>query len=326
MADRLQALPSPVSPGGMVRGTQWFVGALSWCWRHPSVTALEVLWRWLFGIPALWIAGRQIEHLLSSATGGTYDWSLLGLDHLTVVDPIGAATKLAVASSRLLPPTLALARWLVPPMLLTWIVVSSLGRTLVLRRADPALHKRPGTLMLLQVLRVASLAASFILWFELLTTVGARTVTGPIAAGLEPNLLLYFAVAIVGTLALFTLWALVSWVLGVAPLLAMLHDRGALQSLRDAVRLGPLKLKLIEINLVMGIVKMALLVLAMVFSATPLPFETIITQQFLLWWTAGVALIYFVASDFFHVARLVNYLQLWRSYESLDTPQSIRQT
>jgi hypothetical protein len=52
-----------------------------------------------------------------------------------------------------------------------------------------------------------------------------------------------------------------------------------------------------------------------VFSATPLPFESVATQTFLYWWWAGVTLVYFVASDFFHVARLVAYLELWRVYE-----------
>ena len=309
--------------GGTVRGTQWFVAALSWCWRHPSVTALEVMWRWMIGAPVLWVVGRQVQRVLLEATGGTYDWSRLGLDHLTVVDPVGAAKELAMATSVLLPQLLGVARWVAPPLLVAWIAVSSVGRTVVLRRADARLRSRVGTLVVLQVVRVLALAGSFAVWFVLLVTVGARTVTRPMAVGEEPDLLLYFAVAIVGTLGLFTMWALVSWVLGVAPLLAMLDDTGPWASLRGATRLGPLRLKLVEINLVMGIVKIALLVLAMVFSATPLPFESVITQEFLLWWTVAVALVYFVASDFFHVARLVNYLQLWRSYETVDGSQPV---
>ena len=51
-------------------------------------------------------------------------------------------------------------------------------------------------------------------------------VTGPMAAGQEPNLVRYFALVIVATLGLFTLWAVVSWVLSVAPLLAMLRGSG----------------------------------------------------------------------------------------------------
>ena len=103
--------------------------------------------------------------------------------------------------------------------------------------------------------------------------------------------------------------------LSVAPLLAMLHNLGVRASLLAAFRLGPLKGKLIEINLVMGIVKIALIVLAMVFSATPLPFETVATPEFMWWWWAGVGVLYFVGSDFFHVARLVGYLRLWRAFE-----------
>jgi hypothetical protein len=138
----------------------------------------------------------------------------------------------------------------------------------------------------------------------------------PIAAGGEPNLVGYFALVIVATLGLFTMWAVVSWALSIAPLLAMLRGLGAWGSLAAAFRLGPLKAKLVEINLVMGIVKIALIVLAMVFSATPLPFESVTTPEFLLSWWVGVTILYFLGSDFFHVARQVAYLQLWRAYES----------
>ena len=36
-----------------VRGTQTFVHTLSACWGRPSLTAFEVIWRWVFGVPAL---------------------------------------------------------------------------------------------------------------------------------------------------------------------------------------------------------------------------------------------------------------------------------
>ncbi|GAC1356130.1 MAG: hypothetical protein NVSMB3_02100 [Acidobacteriaceae bacterium] len=119
----------------------------------------------------------------------------------------------------------------------------------------------------------------------------------------------------VARLGLFSAWAVVSWALSIAPLLAMLRDLGTVGSLRAAFRLGPLKSKLVEVNLVMGIVKIALIVLAMVFSATPLPFESVTTPAFLRGWWMGVAVIYFLGSDYFHVARLVAYLELWRVYE-----------
>jgi hypothetical protein len=195
------------------------------------------------------------------------------------------------------------------------VVVSAVGRTVVLRRVDGRLHRQVGTLIVLQAVRVVALLGSFAVWFWCMERVAEWTVTGPVAAGDEPDLVGYFALVIVVTLGLFTLWAVVSWAVSVAPLLAMLKGLGVAGSLAAAFRLGALKSKLVEINLVMGIVKIALIVLAMVFSATPLPFESVTTPQFLAWWWIGVTVLYLLGSDFFHVARQVAYLQLWRAYE-----------
>jgi hypothetical protein len=237
---------------------------------------------------------------------------------MTVLDPMGSAETLAKAMEVLLPPVLRVTLWLAPVMVMAWVVVSSIGRTVVLRRADARLHRQVGTLIVLQAMRVIALLGSFSVWFWCMESVAELTVTGPVAVGVEPNLVGYFALVIVATLGLFTLWAVVSWALSVAPLLAMLRGLGVRGSLAAAFRLGPLRSKLVEINLVMGIVKIALIVLAMVFSATPLPFESVTTPEFLFWWWVGVTVLYFLGSDFFHVARQVAYLQLWRAYESQD--------
>ena len=292
-----------------VRGTQSFVYTLSECWRRPSLTALEVLWRWVYGIPALLLVWLCVSSMLMSLP---LDWD--GLKRMTLLDPMAAANTLGTAITSISPVLLLLARWLVPVLIAAWILISSVGRTVVLRRADGRLHRRIGTLMLLQTIRMAALVGSFWVWFWLLERAAGFAITSNIALGEQPNLVLYCALAIVMTLGLFVAWAVLSWALSVAPLLAMLDDLGVRESLRAAFRLGAMRGKLVEINLVMGIVKIALIVLAMVFSATPLPFESVTTPKFLAWWWAGVTMVYFVASDFFHVARLVAYLQLWRTY------------
>jgi hypothetical protein len=199
---------------------------------------------------------------------------------------------------------------------MVWVVLSAVGRTIVMRRVDARLHARLGTLIALQAIRVIALLGSFAIWFMGMEWAARLTVTGPLAAGNEQNLVGYFSLAIVGTLALFMLWAVVSWALSVAPLLAMLRGEGVGRSLMESLRVGALRSKLIEINLVMGIVKIALIVLAIVFSACPLPFESVMTPEFLFWWWVLVTILYLVASNFFHVARQVAYLQLWRAYES----------
>lgn len=309
--------------GHPARGTQSLVHTLGRCWRRPSLTALEVLWRWVYGLPALAIVGWHLRRILAAHTGGTMDVARLGLDRVLVNDPVGAAAadplgvtgKVSEAVGILLPDTLRVAVWLVPLLLVVWVVVSSVGRTVVLRRMDRRLHTRPMTLMGLQAIRIVALMGSFAVWFVCVRWAADVAVTKAIAAGNEPNLVLYFAMLIVATLGLFTLWAVVSWGLSVAPLVAMQRNVGVGESLATAIRLGAVKSKLVEVNLVMGIVKIALIILGIVFSATPLPFESVTTPEFLAWWWAGVTVFYLVGSDFFHVARLMAYLELWEAFE-----------
>lgn len=300
--------------GGVpVRGTQSFVHTLAACWRRPSLTALEVLWRWVYGVPALAAVGYEAMRVLRETP-----LDVGALERMSLFDPMAAAATLAEAGALLWPATLRVAEWLGPVLLVAWVAVSAAGRTVVLRRVGKLfgvrLHARVGALMALQAVRVVALAGSFAVWFGCVRWAARVAVNGPIAEGQEPSLVLLSAMTIVATLGLFTLWAVVSWGLSVAPLLAMLEGVGAGESLREAFRLGPLRGKLVEINLVMGIVKIALIVLAMVLSACPLPFESVATPEFMGWWYVGVTAMYLIASDLFHVVGVVAYLELWSLY------------
>jgi hypothetical protein len=306
-----------VSSSVPVRGTQSFVRTLAACWRRPSLTALEVLWRWAYGVPALAAVGYEAMRVLRETRV-----DVGALERMSLFDPMGAAATLAEAGAVLLPPALRVAEWLGPVLLVAWVVASAVGRTVVLRRVSTLfgmrLHARVGALMVLQAVRIVALAVSFAVWFGCVRWAARVAVNGPIAEGQEPSLVLFSAMTIVATLGMFTLWAVVSWGLSVAPLLAMVGDLGAGGSLRAAFGVGPLRGKLVEINLVMGIVKIALIVLAMVLSACPLPFESVATPEFMGWWYVGVAVMYLIASDLFHVVQLVAYLELWSMYKGAD--------
>jgi hypothetical protein len=268
------------------------------------------MWRWAFGGPA---GALVVYEALRVLRGTPID--VAALKRMSVLDPMTVATALAETAALLVPPVWRVTEWLAPLLVVVWVVVSTLGRMVVLRRVDAQLRARPGTVMVLQAVRMAALAGSFAAWFACLRKAAQFAVNGPIAMGQEPNLVLYCALMIVTTLGMFTLWAVVSWALSVAPLLAMLRNLGVSASLAAAFRLGPMRSKLVEINLVMGIVKIALIVLALVFSACPLPFESVATPEFMTWWYVGMTVLYFVASDFFHVVRLVSYLELWKVYD-----------
>jgi hypothetical protein len=287
-----------------VRGTQSFVHVLSECWSRPLLLALELLWRWLFGVPLLAVLGYEGLRIYAEASSRL---AAAGIDQLSIVDPMQAAEIASNVYAILAPPILRTAYWLIPAAVLAWVIVSGIGRNAVLRRYDPSLPRRWFTLGMLQLLRVVFLGGSFAFWFSAIQWSSNYALSGD-----EPNLVVYCALVICLSLGIFTLWALVSWVFSIAPLLVLLENRGVGSSLVRSLRLGPLTGKLVEINLIMGIIKLALVVLAMVFSAVPLPFASVMEGPPLYAWWAIVSVLYLVASDFFQVARLVAFVELWR--------------
>lgn len=294
------------------RVTQGFVATLSEVKTHPSWLLLEVAWRWLYGIPATAVVWLQASKVFASTP-----WRATGIQALSVnqllTDPLQASATIANFAGIVLPGLLHIAAWLAPVLFVVWAVVSGIGRTLLLRRMDTALHARLGTMIALQFLRVLPFAGLAVVWFAGMQALGRGTIVNPIAAGGEPAIMLYVGGAIVLTLGLFILASLVGWIFSLAPLVSAMRSLGVAGSLREAARIGGLRSGLIEINLVLSIVKIALMVLALVFSACPLPFQTELTDEFLFWWNAGVAVWYFLASDFFHVARVSGYLRLTRA-------------
>jgi hypothetical protein len=293
-----------------VKGTQSFVHMLANCWSRPSLLALEVAWRWLFGAPALLLVYYEGARILSATAS---QLEATGIEQFSLQDPMRGAVMVADVLAVLKPPVLHAVIWLFPLLAVGWSIASGIGRNLVLRRYDPALPKKPLPLIALQLLRVAGLSGSFAGWFLAIHWAATYALSGG-----EPNLVLYCALVICLSLGIFTLWALLSWVFSIAPLLVLLENRGIAASLYHSLGPGPLTSKLVEVNLVMGIIKLALIVLAMVFSATPLPFESVMQGPPLyIWWTI-VTLLYLAASDFFQVARLVAFIQFWRLWRGSE--------
>ncbi|MFZ0663094.1 MAG: hypothetical protein WAM66_10415 [Acidobacteriaceae bacterium] len=290
-----------------VRGTQSFLNIVGECWRRPSLLALEVLWRWAFGIPLLVVLGWEGSRIYSAAA---HQLAATGVTGASLAYPMQAAVALSNVYAILAPSILQLLEWLIPVAVVAWAVASGIGRSVVLRRYDRSLPRRWGTLIALQLLRVIVYGGSVVLWFVSLQWASRVTLWN----GSE-NIVGYLALVICFSLGIFTVWALVSWVSLIAPVLALVERRGVASSLVRSFRLGPLTGKLIEINLTMGVIKLALMVLAMVWSAIPLPFETVVQGNSLYaWWAVGT-IVYFVVSDFFQVARLAAFIELWRTFQ-----------
>lgn len=306
-----QGMPAePMTPSTVpLRGTQSFVHLLGDCVRRPQLLAIELAWRWIFGIPALLLCGYKVSVVLAQfplAVGGLSDFSL--------TDPNAAALAFSNTSATLLPPIEHLAVWLGPILAVGWAFSSGIGRSVLLNRMVPSSVPEPGTLIGLQLLRIAALTGTGYAWFAALHLVAHATLepSGP-QPDFSPNLVGYFAWVIGLSLATFSIWALVSWVFSIAPLISVLEKRTLVSSLLRSFRLRKLTPKLVEINFILGIIKMALVVLAMVFCATPMPFESVATGTPLYIYWGLITVLYLAASDFFQVARLAAFIQFWET-------------
>jgi hypothetical protein len=295
--------PSPRTP---VRGTQKLVDQMGWVFRRPAIVAMEIGWRWLFGVPLLWVCWQQAQRILAEVPP-----SSTGLANLDVQNPWVAAVQLAGVWEKYAPHVAALMAWLAPSAALAWVVVSGLGRGLVLKKLEPGVRFRPLGMIVLQAVWLAVLALIVWCWFRSIQWVAATHIT----PNGEADLVGYSIWAIFLSLGFFTLWGLVSWPLSVAPTLMALEGCSALVALGRSLRLGKgFSSKLTEINLVMGIVKLALIVLAMVFSAAPLPFSDELgpSSMHVVW--AASTVFYLAAGDYFHVVRLKGFVELWRVF------------
>jgi hypothetical protein len=295
-----------------VRGTQSMVGQMGWVFARPSVTAIEIAWRWFFGIPFLWLCWHGLHEIL--ARFPLYE---SGLRTSELSNPWLAAQQLVSVWEIYAPPTAALLHWLLPVAAVAWIVISGIGRNLVLLRmasqsGDFRVRFRPLGMILMQAAWLALLAATLWGWWRSIQWAAATH----IMPDAEPDLVGYSMWAIFLSLAFFTAWALVSWFVSIAPLLMLLEDRSVFSALAQSLRLGSeFTGKLVEINLVMGIVKLALMVVAMVISAAPLPFSEQLGAGALHLVWAAATIFYFVSSDYFHVVRLKGFVEFWRVFK-----------
>ena len=285
---------------------------MGWAFTRPSLTALEVLWRWVFGVPVLAVCYFQAQRIFALLPPDA-----TGLSDFDITNPWMSSIKVAVAWDIYRPHVVEVLRWLVPFAALAWIVLSGIGRNLVLRRMERGLPFRPVGMIVLQAAWLAVLGLTCWAWWKSINWAAATH----IGNGSEPDLVGYATWAIFLSLGFFSLWAVVSSWVAIAPMLLLLEDRTVLGSLRQSLKLGKaFTSKLVEINMVMGIVKLCLIVLAMVFSAVMLPFANQVGLSTLHEEWLIVSVFYFIASDYFHVARLKSFIEFWHVFREPTHP------
>lgn len=281
---------------------------MGWMLRHPGIVAVEVGWRWLFGIPFLLVCWTRLQHVLAILPPEES-----GLRELNAQNPWIAAGQLSRAWWQYQPLILHEVRWIAPLAALAWIIISAFGRNLALKMASPGVSFRPAAMVVLQTAWLALFGAICWGWFHTVAWAAAKH----LGTGSEPDLIGFSIWLIFLSLGFFTLWALLGWAVSVAPVLMLLEECSAPSALKLALKLGrPFTSELVEIGMVMGIINLALIVVAMVLSAAPLPFSDELGSDALHVVWAGAAVFYLIAHDYFQVVRLKCFMQFWKIFRA----------
>jgi hypothetical protein len=302
-------------PAQPVRGTQELVDHMGWVIRRPSLTLIEIAWRWIFAVPFLLVCWQQMQRI-----GALLPPDEAGLSNLSLANPWLAAVRIGESWVHYEPYVVHVLYWLAPLGIVGWSLMAGLGRGLLLRRLLPETRFRPFTVMAFKAGWLLLLCAVYFAWYESIQRVAAAYITP--SGGAE--LVGYSVWAIFLSLGFFSLFAVLSWPFMIGPVLVLCERRSALSAFAESFRLRrAFTNALIETNLSMSIVKLMLIVLAMVISAAPLPFAQELGNGALHFAMAASTIFYAVASDYFQVVRLKTFVEFWRTFRGGESASQL---
>lgn len=293
-----ESAPAACSP---VRGTQLLVVHMGTVIRRPALSSLEISWRWLVGIPFLWVFWIEWQKVLA-----IYPVAASGFTQVDSVNPWIGLVQMSRVWDYYAPHAFAILRWLLPVAAVAWVLASAIGRNLIMMRMQPGIRFRPLAMIVLQALWLAMAALAFWGWFASVHWTAMANFHGT----MNPDLVSFFIWFIVLSLGFYSAFALLSWPFSVAPILMLLEERSALSALGQGLRLGKgFGSKAAEVNMTLGVAKLGIIVLAMVLSAAPLPFADELSPGAMRLVTAASFLFYMIANDYFQVVRLRAFVE-----------------
>ncbi len=267
--------------------------------RDPATFLLEVLWRWCFGIVALFILVFAIAALLhpmhvtdrlltalrnqDSRTAGT-----LGLFIVLQYGVRLAAGLIAIALT----------------ISLVWSLFAAPARRIIVRRISQAEPLRFGSMFALQWARaMALLFAALLLLAALAGALYAATRSS------QPDLFRFYSISWPSGVVIVVIWLVLNWYLSMAAIFGRERQgfRGALRAAWQIAQqqrsdfAGTAFLFLL-LRLVVLLAAIAIIGLTSSMMATaPQTYAALVMT---------VALFYFVISDFLYAARIASYLAL----------------
>ncbi|HTC95078.1 MAG TPA: hypothetical protein VK699_16660 [Terriglobales bacterium] len=279
-------------------------------WRvareNPKLVLIEVSWRWSFGVAALLLLLLAGVSTLKRVSISDADWAVLrSFDPYKMANTVAA---LVVAYGK--PLSLVLVALLFALAFL-WMIAATWGRaaTLKILRGSGTTATVTG----LNLLRILLLLAALVV--AALATIGAAMLATHFSSDPEePNLLVYFSIVVLVLPVIVILWAVLNWVLSLAPLFA-LGEQGVLAAVAATFRsLRAQRKAYWSVSGVYGTIRGAGLLVLIVFG---LAMGAVGQDRIIFALLVALLLLYFFFADLLYVARLAAYLQIVEKLEQL---------
>lgn len=295
------------------------ISGLRTAFRHPVPWLAEVAWRWVFGAAALaLLSATSLEYLDTLPVSGGELLFLRSRQPLLISRAV--AQILAGSGQRLVFAILIAA---VASSLL-WLAASSLGSIAVLESllttgevaSPPARSTRSNksvlrSILSLNFLRLGAFLAAIVGFF------GSAILAGFASTDANPRPGMVFLLFVLLLLLLYTLWAPLNWLLSTAPLFVLGTGQNTFGSVSSTVRFLTGNLGAVSwATSALGLIHFTLFMIGTAFSFVPLAFAAVLPSWLVFAGTALMALLYFAAADFLHVARFAAYMAI------LDPPEA----
>ncbi|HEV2991933.1 MAG TPA: hypothetical protein VG759_26085 [Candidatus Angelobacter sp.] len=261
--------------------------------RDPAISMVELAWRWTFGV--LLLAGFILIELTGPGHLVGAEWQSRDPLRMTV-----AALRLVHGLGRR--PLFFLVGAVIT---LLWIVLGTVGRTIILRR----ILQEPYSVRLRNIVVLQAWRAAF-LWIGIAGATASFMFCAWVATHSErPDYLIFYVLLVPLLMVIGTFCFVVNWYLSLAMVCSLRNDSSSVAVQRAMVLSGSHPAAVVGISLFFVMLRVLALLIAFVvavFSALLLTSS----PRLLFAALALVSLSYFAWADFLYVCRLTAFISL----------------
>jgi hypothetical protein len=280
--------------------------------RDPTILLVEVVWRWCFGAVAFFLLFGSAMVLMNSATFSSNDAAAWRSR-----DPYLVAEALVRLYDAIGGKLLKIAAVVLPVITILWTALGSAGRIFTLSR----LAKRE--------VRFRSILAlhcwrAFLLWLAGVALVAAIAFASKVSSrgSGQPDLFLYYGLAIWSLLLIGGLWATLNWYLSLAAVCCAQSGAGSVKAFRQAVRFsrthgGDFG----GVSLMFAVLRLVAIAVAFVLCALPSGLAGSAPNLY-TGWVVLVSLAYFVVADFLYISRFAAYMMIDTPVLSIESAEA----